>query len=1000
MSLKTCLLFLERSWRRICIISASILALYAILGFWVLPAVLKRQIPKQLSPILKREVSLQKVKVNPFTFSITLEGFSVKDKDGACFLGWQRLYVNTQISSLFSNTLSFKTIEWIKPSGRIVVAKDGRLNFSDILDEFSKEAPQTVQPAPQGDPKTLSVGHLFIDGLSLSLLDQSPREPFATTLGPVKVELKNFKTESDKNNPYAFSGVTEVGERFAWKGTLSTEPLKSQGEFSLEGLSIPKYSPYFKDQFTFQLRDGKLSFKANYIFDWFNHSHAFKLQKGHFTIHDLAIFAPEKESPELKLPLVDATDIEWDLFKNALDIQNLQFHGLQSEVLKKADGTLNWTTLTAAPPTLPKPGVQSATPNPKEPAKGQIDPQKDNAFQLQIKALAFIKAQLHYRDEATARPLDTTLDIARLEIKHFTLDEKAPFDIDLDCLINQKSALKAKGEIKAFVPFIDLDISVDQLDMGPFDTYLEPSLALRISKGRFSAAGKLKGLFEGNKKDYVHFKGDTRLENFEAMDAALQEPFLRYNTFSLQGLDVRTNPDTMRIKRVRLQGFENRLVVAKDGSTNVARALKIPTTPETETSPDGDVKPPSSAASALPPTPESAFKLGIASILIQKGSLVYIDRTLEPNAALSLTNLQGTFDGLSTELEGQSRLDIKGLAGGLAPMSIQGKAKPLRHDQDTDVIFKLQGTEMMDFNPYAMKYLGYGIQKGKLDINAAFKIQNRALDAKIDTRMDQFFLGNKVKSPDAVKLPVKLALALLRDRKGIISLDLPIEGSLDDPNFRYGKIVWKTILNVLTKIATAPFDLIGKAFGGGGDRDLSQITFEAGRAQLPTDSLKTLDILAKSLIERPALNLEIEASVHEAEDSAALRKDLLEKRLRETKLKELQKNNPEQKLSEVALLDDERPRIIALAYREAFPAPKLAKGEKPQPLPPFAEMEQRLMGECHLEPGQLERLKEARSLRVIHYLQSKEGIDNNRIFKVQSLEDKAPPNRRVRFGLK
>ena len=215
-------------------------------------------------------------------------------------------------------------------------------------------------------------------------------------------------------------------------------------------------------------------------------------------------------------------------------------------------------------------------------------------------------------------------------------------------------------------------------------------------------------------------------------------------------------------------------------------------------------------------------------------------------------------------------MDFTGRAGGLAPVTIQGHAMPLRHDLDTDVTLKIHGADLTDFTPYTGKYLGYTVQKGKLDVDAHLRIQQRKLDTQNAVKFDQFYLGDKVASPEATHLPVKLGLALLRDRKGVIAIDLPVQGSLDDPDIRYGKLVWQAIFNVLGKIATSPFTLIGKVFGGEAG-DLSQVAFAPGTDTLDAAATAKLQVLAKALAERPALSLEAVGVADPAQDGAALR---------------------------------------------------------------------------------------------------------------------------------
>jgi len=541
---------------------------------------------------------------------------------------------------------------------------------------------------------------------------------------------------------------------------------------------------------------------------------------------------------------------------------------------------------------------------------------------------------------------------------------------------------------------VDLTLQLEGLELPALDPYLDPALDARVNGGRLSLSGRLKGTFKGRASDSTSFQGSTRLERFEAMDGAQREPFARYRELRLEGLDLCTNPRRLGIRNVELIGSEHRVVISRDGTTNVARAFK--TGPEPPKPPAGAV-----LGSMLPATPrEEPFRVAVQRLHMVGGRLSFIDRSLEPNAALLLTDLEGTNTGLSTEATANASLSLTGKAGGLAPISIQGHSMPLRRDQDTDVTVRIQGAELSDFTPYTGKYLGYAVRKGKLDVDARVKIDRRRLNAQVKAKLDQFFLGDKVQSLEATKLPVRLALALLRDRKGIIDLELPVEGSLDDPDFRYGKIVWHALFNVLTKIVTSPFTLIGNLFGGGGE-DLSAAVFEPGSAEPDAAAQKKAEVLARSLQERPELSLEVEGAADPASDGAALKKLALERSIRQAKAKVQRMRDPGLDPETVTVAPEERPRWLAEAYAAAFPSPKDGSGKSRTPAPPVGEMEQRLLGGLTVDPNELRELADRRTKAMVGLLLQGGKLEAGRVFEVEGGERaKKEGGSRVYFGLK
>jgi hypothetical protein len=790
--------------------------------------------------------------------------------------------------------------------------------------------------------------------------------------------LNGFKTEPDSNNPYAFNGRTESGERFAWNGFFSLDPLKSEGRLDLENLVLPKYHPYYRDQVAFELREGTATIRASYAFQWTEGNHLCRVKDASLDVHGLKIGEVGKLDPPLVLPIIEARSVQADVLSSSAEIGSLALRDGALEVQRLRDGQISLVKLLA-----PKP-----------------QPKKENEqpFKLILRELALKGFRVAFEDQSTSRPVKTLLEDVNLRLQDFDLDPAHSTKLSAETRVNGRGKLIAEGMVAALKPSFDLNVKAENLDLQPFDSYMEPSLDIRVNRGALNVDGRVKGAFEGKKSDFVSFQGNSRLDNFEVMDGAQKEPFLRYTSLRLSGMDVRTNPEVLKIQAVDLIEPENRLVVSADGSSNVARALKIEPVPgPSPATPTG-----AAIATVAPPTQGMTFQVSIAKVRIQGGKLAFIDRSLEPNAALMITEMEGTYTGLSTKPETQSVMELKGKAGGLAPIIIQGRAMPLRHDKDTDVTLKIQGADLSDFGPYAGKYLGYTIRKGKLEVDAHLRIQERKLEIQDKVRMDQFYLGDKTQSPDATHLPVKLALALLRDRKGLIELELPISGSLDDPDFHYGKIVWHTITNVLTKLVTSPFALLGKLFGGG-DRDLSFATFEPGSAVPDAELRKKAEILARSLVERPDLSLEVEGTVDPGTDGAAIKKQALEGMLRQEKSKAIAAENQEEDLEKVSMEPHERETWLKVVFEAAFPPPKPEQGKENVqiPPPPPAEMEQRLLGTLTVTPGELRQLADARTKAVVQLLLQDGKIEASRIFEVEGGERaKKEGGSRVYFTVK
>jgi len=939
--------------------SGLVILLYAVLGFLVVPAVVKAKLPPALSRVLGREVGLRQVRLNPFTLAVTVDGFSVKEPDRTTdFLGWDRLHLRLGFATLVTRTVVFKEIELVHPFGRVVLERGGKLNYADILARLAPGA-----PAPKSEPRTLRIDRLSIQGAQVVFLDRMA-ESFATTLGPLSLELTGFSTGPNSSNPYAFSGRTEAGETFAWSGAFSLDPLASRGTFTVGRLQLPKYRPFYQDQVAFQIPEGIASAKAGYSFQWSEGHHAMQLADGSLELLDLKL-AQGRNAPLVVLPRVSVSGVEADLIARDLRIASVSLQDGRIGATRAADGGINL--------------VRLLTPKPP-----RTRPEPSAPFHLDLKELSLKGFQVAFQDLAPVRPVQAQIRDLDLTLRNLSLDPAGQADLKLSLKLNGKTGISAEGKVAALRPAVDLAVKVDQLELPPFDPYLAPAMDIRLNRGTLSLDGRLTGAFEARPTDFTAFRGNLRLQQFEAADGTRGEPFLGYRSLALDGMEVRTNPDSLTIQSVDLVEPAPRMVVAPDGSTNVNRALKL-------TPPPGP-NPPSPLGAALPPTQGRPFKLSIMKTRIRSGRLSFIDRSLEPNAALVITGLEGLATSLSTEPDSQSELDFRGLAGGIAPLRIKGRAMPLRKDQDTDVTVTIQASELSDFSPYAGKYLGYTIHKGKLDLDAHVQIRQRQLQALLKTRMDQFYLGDKVESPDAVKLPMKLALAILRDRAGVIDLELPVTGSLDDPDLHYGKIILHAILNVMGKIVTSPFTLLAK-LGGGQGHDLSYVAFAPGSAAADPVAVTKAQALARALAERPELGLEAEGCADPGADAGALKQQMLEQ-----SLLALKAGAAKAPPSGQGLLPEERAQWLRVAYQRAFPA--AATTSPAPPPPPPGEMEQRLLGTYTVTADDLRQLGAARTKALFQLLLDAK-VDPGRLFTVTG-GDRArkEPGSRVYFSLK
>jgi Domain of Unknown Function (DUF748) len=247
--------------------------------------------------------------------------------------------------------------------------------------------------------------------------------------------------------------------------------------------------------------------------------------------------------------------------------------------------------------------------------------------------------------------------------------------------------------------------------------------------------------------------------------------------------------------------------------------------------------------------------MAIKKIVLHAGQANFADLSVQPNFATGIQSIEGTVLGLSSKVNSRAKVDIHGAVGAFSPVDITGEVNVLSAALYTDLALNFRNMELSIFNPYSGKFAGYNITEGKLTTELHYKVEGRKLDAQHHITVDQLEFGDKTASKDAVSLPIKLAVALLKDRHGVINLDIPVSGTLDDPTFRLGPIIWKVFVNILEKAVTAPFALLGALFGGG--PDLQFVDFQPGAADLDSAAADKIRTMVKALNERPQLKIEV-----------------------------------------------------------------------------------------------------------------------------------------------
>jgi hypothetical protein len=688
--------------------------------------------------------------------------------------------------------------------------------------------------------------------------------------------------------------------------------------------------------------------------------------------------------------------IKVDLPAHRVDIAEVTNNGTRARMLRNKAGKIEWVSS----PVLKVVRATNAEKDTKAKAVAEATGTQEwigKVGKLSIEDLGF-----RFEDRSLQHVAVQEIEGFNLLGQELTNEPNKKGTIALKSKINKKGSLNVDGSLQIYPLDVAVKVDTVAIPLVPLEPYFGQFLNISLTRGQVSNKGEATAKLDtaGLKAGY---KGSFTLGDFVAVDKLNSADFLKWKSLYFGGIDFRLEPMAINISEIALTDYFSRLILNKEGKLNVAEIVKKPegeaiAAKTSETKPV-EAKTETKVAAKESGPAKQPIPIKIGKITLQNGTVNFSDLFVKPNYTVNLSKLGGRVTNLSSAADTVADMELRGRYANSAPVQILGKLNPLAAKSYLDIKAEITGVDLVGFSPYSGKYAGYAIEKGKLSLNVAYKLENNQLAAENRLFIDQFTFGEKIESADATTLPVNLALSLLKNNRGEIDLNLPISGSLDDPQFSIGGLIIKVIVNLFVKAVTSPFALIGSMFGGGDE--LSNVEFAAGRATLNDVAGKKLEVLAKALNERNALKLEITGRADPEADREGAKRAALERAMQAEKLKDLKKAGEGKSLEEIEIAPEESKIYLTRAYKEAkFPKPRNMIGLQKDL--PVEEMEKLMLTNLPVSDDDVKALAARRAEVVQGWLVDQGKVPPERVFllppKVEA--DQKGKASRVDFSLK
>ncbi|MGA2318126.1 MAG: DUF748 domain-containing protein [Thermodesulfobacteriota bacterium] len=901
------------------------------------------------------------------TGNVSLKKIAVDDGQKKPLLRLPLFDISIAPSEPLSKIIHLAKISIQSPELEIRRDEKGTLNVLSLLPEKKETKPA---PKKEGDsaPLSLNIDEVQLTGGKISFSDLSRSKPFKTILDPIELKVDHFSNGKDKKSAYTLSLKTEAKEDIKLEGEFSMEPLLAEGALELKSVPLKKYAPYYRDNVLFDIEDGRLDLSTRYKYAKGEKEPEVLLSGISLSLNALRLKKAEENEDFLKIPNFSIKETELDLTKKELKIGGFSTQKGNLLIKRLKNGDMNVLKL-VAPPSVPKETITEE--------RSQEDKSKppEKPWLVSLRNMSVDNYTIRVEDQTPSEPVTITARNLKLRGDNISTAKNNKGRLNLSLLLNEKGSISITGTIGIDPMIADLKTELKGIEIAPLQPYFTDKVKITVTGGAISTAGNLSFTSTEKKEIKANFKGEASLTNFSSNDKINGEELLKLESLSFSDLNVGYTPLSIDIKGVSLTNFYARVLVNSEGKINLQEIMK---TEETKagappTSPSQQEKTISS-----PKEKETSKNIKIGEITLQGGKIDVSDKSLKPEFSMSLTEMGGRVSGLSAEENTTADVDIRAKLNDYAPLEITGKINPLREDLFVDIKARIKDFDLSPATPYSGKFAGYTIEKGKLSFDLKYLIVKRKLDSQNNIFIDQFTFGDKVESPQATKLPVKLAIALLKDRKGEIKLDLPVTGSLDDPKFSVWGVILKILINLISKAATSPFSLLGAVFGGG--EELSYVEFDYGSTIILEANVKKLDTIVKALHDRPSLKMDIEGHVDMEKDKDGLIRYLFDKKIKVQKLNEMvKKGQPAVPVDDIKIEPKEYEKYLKMAYKEEkFPKPKNVIGmAKDLPAP---EMEKLMVTHIEVKESDLRTLASQRSMKVKDAILKSGQVEPERVF--------------------
>lgn len=855
--------------------------LYSLLGFFLVPYLVKTNIQKFTEDRLHVTTAIESVRFNPWTFSLAINNLAMTEVSGAELLGFGRFYVNFQSSSLFRWAWSFDEIHLLGFYSRVERFSELESNISRLLGVLNETAPPAESKIEDevAVESESSTPRLFINDAQLqisriTIIDRVPATVFQKDIGPIDLQVLELSTLPDWIGQQQVNIVTRQGAHISWSGDISIAPLASKGQVSIEGPHLNLVTEYFQDQINFNVDKGLVEAQFAYDFSLQGENLSLVVNQFNLSLKDFLYVDKTNQQPLFGWQELALKNASLKVPQQEIHVEAVDFSGGQVWVRRDQSGELNLNHLVNQPDT--------STPSQPSPEKQDDDTAADGAipaWQISNDVFALRDWQVHFEDQTLPTPASVSVSGIDVEVRGGS--NRPNQNLQLNARLNV-----ANGEVSSSgslninpVANIDVKYAVDQIQLPIVQPWVASLAKVQLQSGSFSVSGGI----AGEAVSSLQLNAAAQLQDLLITEAGGKHKLLGWQLLAVDEAALNLANRELNINKINFDQLFADFAVYEDGSNTVGRIL-VDSSTEAEAEEIEDAMTGEGEALEQPPAPTSKptepFIYTVNNIEFKKASGRFADASLPLPFSTNINELNGNISSLVSDSKTPVQIDLDGKVNEYGQVKIQGQLAAFAPTELAQVDLIFRNINMPNLSPYTVKFAGREIDDGRMNLNLQYAIDNGSLSSENQMELFKLELGRKVEQEGAMDLPLDMALALLKDGDGKIKLTLPVSGDVNDPQFGIGQVISQAFGAMIRSVVSSPFRLLAGLVGADSE-DFDKIQFESGKTYLSPPELEKVHLLAQALVQRPELQVALPGVFNEKLDGVALQNNQFEAKMKE-----------------------------------------------------------------------------------------------------------------------